>query len=153
MYKAQTLYFHGKGEANTDEALKSAKERADQLGIRDIVVATTGGETGLKAAETFRGYNVIVVTHVAGMKEVGTQEVNAETTKKITAAGGKIVTTANTFSGVNAAIQKKFNTVYRGHNRTDATPVRAGHEGVRGGYGDGYGCRARSLTSLFTLFI
>ena len=112
MYKEQTIYFPEKGEANTDETFKAVKERADKLGIRNIVIATTGGGTGLKAAEFFKGYNVIIVTHVTGMRGPGIQEVSSEAAKKITAAGGKIVTAAHAFSGVNAAIQTKFNTVY-----------------------------------------
>lgn len=112
MHKEQTIYFTEKGEANTDETLKAAKERADKLGIRNIVVATTRGDTGLKAAEVFKGYNLVIVTHVTGYKGPGLQEVSSETAKKITAAGGKIVTAAHTFSGVDVAIQKKFNTVY-----------------------------------------
>ncbi len=112
MYKEQTVYFPEKGKANTDETLKAAKERADKLGIRNIVVATTGGETGLKAAEFFKGYNVVLVTHVTGMREPGVQQVSSDTARKIAEAGGKIVTAAHTFSGVNSAIQRKFNTVY-----------------------------------------
>jgi len=51
--------------------LKASKERADELGIRDIVVASTEGSTGLKAVEVFKGYNVVIVTHVTGYKGPG----------------------------------------------------------------------------------
>lgn len=106
------LYFSEPGEVNTDETLKVAKERADELGIRDIVVATTRGPTALKAVQLFKGYNVVVVTHVTGFREPGVREVNDDVATKIKAAGGKMVTTAHAFSGVNRAIQEKFNTMY-----------------------------------------
>ena len=106
------LYFSGPGETNTDETFKAAKERADELGIRDIVVASTRGGMGLKAVEAFKGYNVVVVTHVTGQRGPGLQELSEEMAGKIRAGGGKIVTAAHAFSGVNAAIQKKFNTMY-----------------------------------------
>jgi len=109
--KKSILYFPGPGD-HTDETLKAAKERADELGIRDIVVSSTEGTTALKAVDVFRGYNVVVVTHVTGYKEPGGQEVSDERAKKIRDGGGKIVTAAHAFSGVEQAIRKKFDTVY-----------------------------------------
>ena len=112
MNKKSIVYFSEPGEANTDETLKLAKERANELGIKDIVVATTRGGVGAKAVEVFKGYNIVVVTHVTGMKEPGAQELTEDNAKKIRSGGGKIVTAAHAFSGVNRAIQTKFNTMY-----------------------------------------
>ena len=109
--KKSIQYFPGPGD-HTDETLKAAKERADELGIRDIVVSSTEGTTALKAVDVFRGYNVVVVTHVTGYKEPGGQEVSDERAEKIRDGGGKIVTAAHAFSGVNQAIRQKFETVY-----------------------------------------
>jgi hypothetical protein len=64
------LYFPGPGD-HTDETLTAAKERADELGIKDIVVSSTEGTTGFKAVDVFKGYNVVIVTHVTGYKEPG----------------------------------------------------------------------------------
>ena len=105
------LYFPGPGD-HTDETLKAAKERADELGIRDIVVSSTEGTTALKAVDVFKGYNVVVVTHVTGYKGPGEQEVSEQRAAKIREGGGKIVTTAHAFSGVAQAIRKKFDTIY-----------------------------------------
>jgi hypothetical protein len=105
------LYFDEVGEGNTEATLKAAKKRAEELGVRDIVVASTRGGTGLKAAEAFKGYNVVVVTHSAGFREPGKQEVPEETMARIKAAGGKILTTGHAFAGVSRAINKKFNTL------------------------------------------
>jgi len=106
------LYFSEPGEANTDKALKAAKERADELGIKDIVVSSTLGGTGARAVEVFNGYNVVVVTHSTGLREPGVQELGDENTEKIKAGGGKILTATHAFSGVNRAIQRKFDTMY-----------------------------------------
>jgi hypothetical protein len=70
--RKMVLYFSGPGEVNSAETLKAAKERADELNIRDVVVASTRGTTGLMAVDLFKGYNVVVVSHVAGMKEPNT---------------------------------------------------------------------------------
>ena len=55
--KKSILYFPGPGD-HTEETLKAAKERADELGIRDIVVSSTEGTTALKAVDLFKGYKV-----------------------------------------------------------------------------------------------
>jgi hypothetical protein len=109
--KKSILYFPSPGD-HTDETLKASRERADELGIRDIVVASTEGTTALKTVDVFKGFNVVVVTHVTGYKEPGGQEVSEERMKKIREDGGKILTTTMAFSGVNQAIRKKFDTVY-----------------------------------------
>ncbi len=106
------LYFSSPGEANTEETLKAAKERAEQLKIRDILIASTRGDTGLKAMEVFKGFNVVVVPHVTGMREPGTQEMAEHIMEEIKQAGGRIVVAAHAFSGVNRAIQAKFDTMY-----------------------------------------
>ncbi len=67
--EVKTVYFERQGKENTDETLRLAKERADQLGIRDIVLASSTGFTALKALEVFKGYNVVVVAGVVGFKE------------------------------------------------------------------------------------
>ncbi len=81
----------------------AAKTRADELGVKDIVVASTRGPTGLKAVELFKGYNVVVVPHVTGMREPGTQELGEDYAEKIRAGGGRLVIAAHAFSGVNRA--------------------------------------------------
>jgi len=105
------LYFEKVGEGNTDETLKASKKRADELGIKDIVVASTRGPTGVKASEVFKGYNLVVVTHSTGFREPGQQELPDESHKAIEANGGKILTTSHAFAGVSRALRKKFDTV------------------------------------------
>lgn len=112
MPRKEILYFDTPGEVNTDETLKMARERAEELGIRDVVVASTRGGTGVKAVKVFKGYNVVVVPHVTGLRGPGKQELTDENAEKIKAAGGKVVIAAHTFSGVDRAIQAKWDTMY-----------------------------------------
>lgn len=106
-----TIYFTEPGEGNTDRTLEAAKRRAEDLGIRDIVVASTRGRTGVKAVEAFKGCNVVVVTHSTGFRGPGKQELGEEAAGKIRSGGGKILTTGNAFAGVSRAIRRKFDTV------------------------------------------
>jgi hypothetical protein len=105
------LYFDEVGEKDTDETISVAKKRAEELGIRDIVVASTRGGTGVKTVDVFKGCNVVVVTHSTGLREPGKQELLEENRAKIEAGGGKILTTGHAFSGVSRTIRKKFETV------------------------------------------
>ncbi|MBK5134153.1 hypothetical protein JJE00_06975, partial [Candidatus Bathyarchaeota archaeon] len=61
----RTVYFENPGPENTEETLKLAKARAEELDIKNVVVASATGETGVKASKVFKGYNLVVVTHVS----------------------------------------------------------------------------------------
>ena len=81
--KRKTVYFESPGKHNTDAVLKSAKKHAEAEGIRNIVVASTTGETGAKAAQVFKGFDVVVVTHHAGFREPGVPELRADYRQQI----------------------------------------------------------------------
>jgi len=106
------MYFDLPGEENTEELLKLAKERAEQLGIKNIVVASTRGETGVRASEIFRGFNVVAVTHHTGFREPGVQEFIEENRIMIEKNGAKILTGTHAFMNVERAIRNKFGTAY-----------------------------------------
>jgi len=103
-------YFHRPGKDNTARVLQIAKKRAEELSIRSIVVATTSGQTGVRATEAFKGYNLVVVTHSTGFKEPNYQELTEENRKAIEANGGRILTCQHAFGGVGRAVRKKLRT-------------------------------------------
>jgi len=104
------VYFDSPGTENTVETLKLARARAEELGIKKVVVATTTGDTGVKAAEEFKGYKVFVVTHTAGFMAPGAQELTPENRGKIENLGAEIFTGAHAFGGISHAVRKTFNT-------------------------------------------
>ena len=63
--KVEVTYFEKTGPENTDKALEIAKKYADQLNIKDIVLASTTGTVAEKAVEIFNPneYNVVIITH------------------------------------------------------------------------------------------
>lgn len=107
----KTVYFENSGSQNSMETLKLAKERAEELGIKNILVATTAGETGVMASEVFKGYNVVVVTHVTGFKEPDVQELLPENRGIIENNGAKILTATHAFGTLGRAIFKKFGAI------------------------------------------
>jgi hypothetical protein len=106
----QGVYFEKPGSGNTERTLQIAKARAEELGIRTILAATTSGATGVRAAEEFRGFNVVVVTHSTGFKQPNVQELTEENRRAIEAVGAKILTCQHAFGGVGRAVRKKWGT-------------------------------------------
>ena len=104
-------YYGSQGEANTETTFLRAKERAELLEIRDVVVASTTGRTGVKACQIFRGFRVIVVRHHTGFRTPGAQQMTAENEKAILASGARIVTAGHAFSGIERAIRARRNTI------------------------------------------
>ncbi|MEM3458203.1 MAG: pyruvate kinase alpha/beta domain-containing protein [Candidatus Bathyarchaeia archaeon] len=107
----KTIYFKEAGAKNTDALLKLVKEYVEKEGIKDIVVASTTGETGAKASKIFKGYNVVVVTHCHGFRQPGETELIEEYKKEILANGAKIFTGIHALSSVERAIRKDFGTI------------------------------------------
>lgn len=105
-----TTYFERRGRVNTQQVLELARRRARELGISEIVVPTTGGATGLMAAETLSGFTVVVVTHSTGYAEPGRQEVPEATMEEIRTRGARVLTTTHAFGGVGRSVRKKFGT-------------------------------------------
>lgn len=104
--ESKTVYFDNPGKENTDETFKIAKKRADELGIKTIVVASTRGYSALKATESFKGYNLIIVTHSFGWKEPNGDEFGAENRKLVASRGAKLVTAAHGFGGLCRALRQ-----------------------------------------------
>jgi len=111
LIERKTVYFEKAGELNTQALLRLVKEHAESKGIRDIVVASTRGETGAAASKLFKGYNVVVVTHHTSFSELGVQELKEEHCKQILESGAKIFTGTHALSSVERAVRKKFGTM------------------------------------------
>ena len=111
MKSASISYFDLPGKANTEDTMKAALERAMALGINDIVIASTTGETGARGCEVFRGFNVVIVTSHVGSKDPGVSRLLKSNEEKIRSLGGKIFQGTHVLSGVERAIRMKWNTV------------------------------------------
>jgi len=106
----QSVYFEKPGPQNTARTLEIAKQRANELGIRTVLVASTRGETGVQAAQQLQGYDVVVVTHSTGFSEPNVQKLTDKNRAAIEAAGAKVLTCQHAFGGINRAVRKKLGT-------------------------------------------
>lgn len=107
----KAVYFKEASKQNTDVLLRFVKEYLENGNVKDIVVASTTGETGVKASKIFKGYNVVIVTHCFGFREPGKIELQEEYKREILANGAKIFTGIHALSGVERAIRKDFGAI------------------------------------------
>jgi uncharacterized protein len=110
MTEIQSVYFTESGSANTEKTLEIAKKRAEQLGIKTIVVASTSGETGAKAVKLLPNYKVVVVSHAAGFPAPDAQELTPQNRARILENGGLILTATHAFGGIGRAVRRRLNT-------------------------------------------
>ena len=111
LIERKTVYFEEKGPKNTDETLRLAKERAEALGINDIVIASYSGHSGAKASQIFENYNLVVVAGVVGFKEPNKVAMLQEYRNTIEKNGGKVIHAGHAFGMLGRAINKKFGAI------------------------------------------
>ena len=121
--EVKTVYFEKSGSENTEETFSIAKQRAEELGIKTIVVASTVGDTAVRATEVFKKSRVIVVSHVAGMRQPDTQEFTEENRKIVESKGGTIITTTHSLGGLSRAMRNKYNMYVHGEIVADTLRV------------------------------
>ena len=111
LHKKKITYFKKTGKQNTKTLLTLVKEYVEKEGIKDIVVASTTGETGAKASRLLKDYNVVIVTHAFGFQEPGKTELLDQCKQKILTNGARIFTATHALSSAERAIRKDFGTI------------------------------------------
>lgn len=94
---------------DTSEVLREVKKFAKKQGITDIVVASTSGTTGVKAAKIFADdrFNLIVVGHSTGFSNANEQEMAEEKIEKIETLGGTVFIGSMIFHNINSALKEQ----------------------------------------------
>ena len=103
------LYFESPGPANTEATLRASAVRAEELGIAQVVVATSTGKTAVLAEDAFpAGTTIVGVTLQRGLweKYVG---VDPELARQAEERGIRLLTCPHTLMGaVDSALRDKF---------------------------------------------
>jgi hypothetical protein len=103
-------YFEKPGQANTTQTMALARQRAQELGIKSVMVATTSGATALEAARVFQGFSLVAVTHSTGFSGKDAQELLPDHKAELEKLGVKILTCQHALGGVNRAVRFKLKT-------------------------------------------
>jgi hypothetical protein len=104
------IYFPTCGEANTRRTLEIAAQRAGELGLEKILVATTSGKTALLALDFVAGERLVAVTHSTGFSRPDYQELSEPVRRQLQDAGVHVLTCQHALGGVNRAVRKKLST-------------------------------------------
>jgi uncharacterized protein len=101
-------YFEKPGAVNTKDAARFAVERAKELNIGTIVVASTSGNTAQVFFEGMKGsgLGLVVVTHVVGFSKPGEWEFSEEIANRLRTEGVRIVTATHALSGLERALSR-----------------------------------------------
>ncbi len=108
------MYFEKAGKQNTIRVLELARQRAQELCIHEVVVASTRGETACRAYEVFQGSNIklVAVTEHAGFAEPFQHMIADDRRRDLEAKHIPVVCGSHALSGVERGLAKKMPGVY-----------------------------------------
>jgi uncharacterized protein len=94
--------------SSTKTTLETALTRAGELHIKHLVVASTGGSTAMELAKLLpNDIEAVCVTHHAGFREFGKNELPESIENKLAEHGIPVLRTTHLFAGVERAIRLK----------------------------------------------
>lgn len=105
------MHWEKAGPENTQKTAELVLQRAGDLGIKYLIIASNEGNT----VEHFinkNGFQIICVTHQAGFRNPGEVEMSGETKEKLQKAGIKILTTTHLMGGLDRAVRNRFGGLY-----------------------------------------
>ena len=111
--ESNITYFEKPGASNTETTLRLARERADTLGIRQVVVASTSGDTALKAMDVFQGLKVVVVgiatgPHYHDKEQKVVQSFSQKARQLVEAKGGVVLISTHVFGALTHALSNQL---------------------------------------------
>ncbi len=114
MAKEQVVYYEQVGKDNTESTLKLAVETAKKLGIKDMVIATTKGDTAKMMADgiDYGDLNVTVVTYAFGQIKPNYNPMPTELRRYLIGKGFNVCTAAHALSGAERSLSNTFKGVY-----------------------------------------
>ena len=130
MDKCEILYLDVAGGDNTDKVLDAVAQRLEKGDIKQVVVASDSGKTGLKALRMLKKTraSMVVVTEHCGSDKEGENVMAPDNEKALLDAGVSIVRGTHALSGVERSINKKVG----GSSRVEAVS-----EALRSLFGQG----------------
>jgi hypothetical protein len=94
----------------TDDVLGIARDAFAKKELRDVVVASTQGNTGLASAKLFGSLdvNLVVVAHSIGFRGPNTNEFSSDMKNEIQKLGGSVLFSTMPFHSINDAVRMKM---------------------------------------------
>jgi len=128
MIEKKIVYFEKPGEQNTEATLSLAFERAKELGITHVVLASSYGETAKKALKYLDNkIRLVVVTYHTGFFEEGKNTMTLHVEEFLRSKGVTIVRQSHILSGIERSISRKLGGVSRVEAIAEALRSLFGH--------------------------
>lgn len=110
MMTKEIVYFARAGAGNTEGVIQAVQQRAKELRIVHVVIASDSGETTLKFWEALRGtgMKLISVCEHAGYGGGDETSISEEARKELESKEIKVLVASHALSGVSRSIAKKF---------------------------------------------
>lgn len=102
------MYFDKPGKENTRQTLELACARARELGITELVLASTGGETALLALEICNAMQITSVSYHAGFHQPFKLSISDEARLDLESKGVRVICATHALSGVERGLAKKI---------------------------------------------
>jgi len=103
------FYFNQAGVENTDEVVEIVYKRLKEGDIKNVVVASSRGGTGLKFARKMaRETNLVIVSTHPGYSAPGVWSFDLNSLKELESMGCKVVKQSHILSGLERSISGKF---------------------------------------------
>lgn len=104
------VYWEKAGKQNSEQVIELAVQRAQELGIKHLVVASSTGATAELCLH--RGLQVACISQHAGYSKPGENRMAVEKRQLLTDAGAQVLTTTHLMAGLDRALRFKFGGVY-----------------------------------------
>lgn len=107
------MHWEKKGPQNTGGTIELALQRAREVGIQNVVVASSTGKTALEVAEKAgNSIQVCCVTYHVGFDGPGKSRMPEKVKQQLAEKGVPTLTTTHLLAGVDRAVRNKFGGVY-----------------------------------------
>ena len=106
------MYFEKPGRDNTDKTVELAYKRAKELGIDEVVVASSRGYTAHKVLDTFKDFTVVAVTYHCGFKEPFQSVMPASVRTELEKRGATVISATHALSGLERSLFNKYSGAY-----------------------------------------
>jgi hypothetical protein len=106
------VYFEQPGIENTGEVVEIVDQRLGQGDIKNVVVASNSGETGLKfAKKVAKKTNLVIVSSHFGFDSPGVWDFDLKNLRELESMNCKVVTQSHIFSGMERSFTNRFSGV------------------------------------------
>ena len=106
------MHFAKSGKENTEQTLTLAFERGKELGLNEVVVASSKGDTAYKALEIFDGFQITIVTYHSGFKEPFRNVMSTDVRRDLEGKVSSIVAASHALSGIERSVAQKHSGIY-----------------------------------------